>query len=487
MAGDMKYIPTIGLEVHMELNTQTKMFCHCPNESGDLKPNTNVCPICLGHPGTMPVANKEAIRSIIKLGMALGGKIADIAIFDRKSYFYPDLPKGYQISQYEHPFVEGGELAGVKLTRVHLEEDAGKLMHATDGASLVDYNRASVPLMELVTEPVISSGDEAQKFAKELQLILRYLGICNADMEKGEMRLEANISVRPEGTDKLGTKVEVKNLNSFRSLTDAINFEIKRQSAALDKGERIIQETRGWNQVKSETYSQRSKEQAHDYRYHPEPDLPPIDLTDKSFIDLDEVRLSVPELPAEKRARFVSEFGLPEAQVSDLTEDRYLADYFEKTVSEVLEEAMEMSEEDKKKAVTLSANYILADMRGLMNEMNVTDMDAVKITPENMADLAVLIVKGDVTSRMAKDLLRDMFESGLDPRAIIEKKGIKQVTDEGPILEAIKAVMEANPNAVADFKKGKENALQFMIGQTMAKLKGQGNPGVVKKVLEENL
>lgn len=471
----------------MELNTATKMFCHCPNESGDLKPNTNVCPICMGHPGTMPVANKEAIKSIIRFGMALGGEISDRAIFDRKSYFYPDLPKGYQISQYEYPFVKGGELAGVKLTRVHLEEDAGKLVHASDGASLVDYNRASVPLMELVTEPVISSGEEAVRFAKELQLILRNLGICNADMEKGEMRLEANISVRPEGTDKLGTKVEVKNLNSFRSMSDAINYEIKKQSAMLDKGERVIQETKGWNQVKSETFSQRSKEQAHDYRYHPEPDLTPIDLTDKNFIDIEELRLSIPELPIAKRARFISEFGLSEAQASDLTDDRALANYFEGTASEVAEETMEWSEEDKKKAITLAANYILADLRGLMNELSIPGINDIKITPENLADLVTLIAKGDVTSRMAKDLLREMFTTGLDPRNIIETKGIKQVSDEGPILEAVKAVMEANPNAVADFKKGKENALQFMIGQTMARLKGQGNPGVVKKVLEGEL
>lgn len=471
----------------MELNTATKMFCRCPNESGDLRPNTNVCPICLGHPGTMPVANKEAIRSIIKFGMSLGGEIPSLSIFDRKSYFYPDLPKGYQISQYEHPFVRGGKLAGVELTRVHLEEDAGKLMHASDGATLVDFNRASVPLMELVTEPVISSGDEAVKFAKELQLILRYLGICNADMEKGEMRLEANISVRPEGTEKLGTKAEVKNLNSFRSLGDAINYEIKRQSEILDKGEKVIQETRGWNQIKAETFSQRSKEQAHDYRYHPEPDLAPIDLSDKNFIDIEEIRRGVPEMPMEKRARFISEFGISEAQAIGLTDDRALANYFEEVSSEVAEETAEWSDENKQKAITLAANYILADLKGLMNELNVLNIEDVKITPENLSDLVILIVNNEVTSRMAKDILREMFSDGTDPKNIIEVRGLKQVSDEGSILEAAKAVMEANPAAVADFKKGKENALQFMIGQTMARLKGQGNPGVVKTVLEKEL
>jgi aspartyl-tRNA(Asn)/glutamyl-tRNA(Gln) amidotransferase subunit B len=482
----MKYIPTIGLEVHMELNTETKMFCRCPNASDEKAPNQNVCPICLGHPGTMPVANIEAIKAILRLGMALRGEIPAESQFDRKSYFYPDLPKGYQISQYEHPFVKGGSLAGVKLQRVHLEEDAGKLLHSKSGETLCDYNRAGVPLMELVTEPDIKSGEEAVRFTKELQLVLRYLGVSYADMEKGEMRLEANISVRPEDTDRLGTKVEVKNLNSFNFMAKAIDYEIKRQTEALEKGERIVQETRGWDSQKNKTFSQRSKEEAHDYRYLPEPDLPPFDLTDKSFIDLDEIRASIPEMPWAKRARFIEEFGITEAAAAAFAEDKQLAEYYEEAASEIMGE--DITEEEKKKALTMAANYMLADMRGAINQAGTTIAGfKEKVSPENMADLAILITKGELSSRMAKDILAEMYKTGLDPRNIIAEKGITQVTDEGVISEAIKEVLSENPKAVEDYKKGKENALQFLFGKTMAKLKGQGSPEVIKKVIEEGL
>ena len=479
----MKYIPTIGLEVHMELKTETKMFCRCPNVSDEKAPNQNVCPICLGHPGTMPVANIEAIKAILRLGTALGGEIPAESQFDRKSYFYPDLPKGYQISQYEHPFVKGGSLAGVKLRRVHLEEDAGKLMHSENGETLCDYNRAGVPLMELVTEPDIESGEEAVRFTKELQLVLRYLGISSADMEKGEMRLEANISVRPEGTEKLGTKVEVKNLNSFNFMAKAIDYEIERQTEALEKGERIIQETRGWDSIKNKTFSQRSKEEAHDYRYLPEPDLPPFDLTDKSFVDLDGIRASIPEMPWAKRERFSRELGITENAAASFAEDKQLAEYYEETASEIMGE--DVTEEEKKKTLTVAANYILADVRGAINQAG-TDIGSFKgkVSPENMADLAILIAKGELSSRMAKDILAEMHKTGLDPRNIIAEKGIFQVTDEGAISEAIKEVLAENPKAVEDYKKGKENALQFLFGKTMAKLKGHGSPEVVKRVLE---
>lgn len=470
----------------MEIKTETKMFCRCPNSSNEKAPNENVCPICLGHPGAMPVANIEAIKAILRLGMALGGEIPKESQFDRKSYFYPDLPKGYQISQYEHPFIKGGELTGIKLRRIHLEEDAGKLMHSESGETLCDYNRAGVPLMELVTEPDIKSGEEAVKFTKELQLVLRYLGISSADMEKGEMRLEANISVRPEREEKLGTKVEVKNLNSFSFMAKAIDYEINRQTEALEKGERIIQETRGWDAEKNKTFSQRSKEEAHDYRYLPEPDLPPFDLTDKSFIDLNEIRASIPEMPWEKRARFMKEFGIMEQAAAAFGEDRPFAEYYEETASEIMAE--NATEEEKKKALQIAANYMLADVKGVMNQENISVASfKEKVSAENMADLSLLIIKGELSSRMAKDILAEMYKTGLDPRNIIAEKGISQVTDERAIAEAIKEVLEENQKAAEDYKKGKENALQFLFGKTMAKLKGQGSPEAVKKVLGEEL
>ena len=470
----------------MELKTASKMFCRCPNNSLQKAPNENVCPICLGHPGTMPTVNKEAIRAIFRLGMALGGEIPEKSQFDRKSYFYPDLPKGYQISQYEHPFVKGGALTGIKLRRIHLEEDAGKLIHSDSGETLCDYNRAGVPLMELVTEPDIKTGEEAVRFTKELQLALRYLGISSADMEKGEMRLEANISVRPEGTDELGTKVEVKNLNSFSFMAKAIDYEIERQIEALESGKKIIQETRGWDSKKNKTFSQRSKEEAHDYRYLPEPDLPPYDLTDKLFIDLDELRSSIPEMPWEKRKRFAEEFGISESAIAVFAEARELAEYYEETVSEITAE--DITNEDKKKALQITANYIIADVKGMMNRENLdVNMFREKVSAENMADLCILIIKGELSSRMAKDILVEMYETGLDPRDVIAKKGISQVTDEEVIKTAIKEVLANNEKAVEDYKKGKENALQFLFGKTMTALKGQGNPEAIRKALEEEV
>lgn len=479
----MRYKPTIGLEIHIEPRTKSKMFCGCLNDSSETRPNKNVCPICLGHPGAMPVANIEAIKSVIRLGLALKGNIAERAIFDRKSYFYPDLPKGYQISQYEHPFVSGGALLGVRIRRIHLEEDAGKLIHGDGGKTLVDFNRGGVPLMELVTEPDIESGESAVLFAKELQLILRYLGISNADMEKGEMRLEANISVRPEDREEFGTKVEVKNLNSFKSLNDAINYELRRQEEAILGGEKIIQETRGWDAVAGETFSQRSKEEAQDYRYLPEPDLPLVNVSSGDLINLEELRISIPELPDEKRKRFSEEYGLNEIQAGSIIEDRALAEYFEETASEILAET---GGETMTKALLSAANYILTDLRAILNEKGLSLRDG-GVTPENMADLSVLIASGELSSRMAKDVLSEMADTGADPRLIINKRGMKQVFDEGAVREVVLEVISANEKVAADYKSGKMNALQFLLGQTMAKMKGQGNPAVIRKVLEEEL
>src|SRR3989344_4934674 len=342
------YKPTIGLEIHAELKTRSKMFCDCRNDPEEKHPNLNVCPICLGHPGTLPVINKKAVEYVLKVGMALGGKPAKKSKFDRKNYFYPDLPKNYQISQYDMPLISGGELRGVRITRVHLEEDAGRLVHEV--GSLVDFNRAGVPLMELVTEPDIRSSDEAVLFAKELQLILKYLGASDADMEKGLMRIEANVSVKKEGLNQsrglvgrtgsinepvLGTKVEVKNINSFKAVHDAIEYEIKRQVELLEKGEKIKQETRGWDDVKGITKAQRSKEEAHDYRYFPEPDLPQLDLTPSTDgFDLEKLKLEIPELPEEKRRRFEKEYLLSPEQTETLAIEPALADFFEAAVSE---------------------------------------------------------------------------------------------------------------------------------------------------------
>ncbi|NCO89693.1 Asp-tRNA(Asn)/Glu-tRNA(Gln) amidotransferase subunit GatB, partial [Candidatus Wolfebacteria bacterium] len=409
------YSPTIGLEIHIELKTKTKMFCGCLNDADEKHPNINVCPICLAHPGVLPVINKKAVESVLKLGLALNSKIPEISKFDRKNYFYPDLPKGYQISQYDKPLVVGGKLNGVKITRIHLEEDTGRLTHShrqKSSYSLVDFNRAGIPLMELVTEPDIKSGEEAVKFAKELQLILRYLEISDADMEKGQMRVEVNISIsdKRQGTSdkELGTKVEIKNLNSFRAVEESIDYEIKRQPEILDKGEEIKQETRGWDDIKKRTVSQRLKEESHDYRYFPEPDLPPLDLTK---FNLEELKVSIPELPAQKRARFIKEYGLLANQTEILIEDRGLAQYFEESASE-LRTKLPIPD------YQLLFNYFSSDTRGLMNEQKITVRE-LNITPENFADLIVLLSKGEISSRSAKDILKEMFLTGLDPRQII--------------------------------------------------------------------
>ncbi len=485
----MEYIPTIGLEVHAELKTRTKMFCDSPNDADEKHPNTNVCPVCLGHPGTLPVINKSAVEHVIKVGLALGGKIADISKFDRKNYFYPDLPKAYQISQYDQPLVQGGELLGVRLIRVHLEEDTGTLVHETRDqepeTSLVDFNRAGVPLMELVTEPDIKSAGQAVAFGKELRLILRYLGVSDADMEKGHMRLEANVSLsdqRPETRDKLGTKVEVKNINSFKALGSAIEYEIKRQSELLEKGEKIKQETRGWDDIKQKTFSQRTKEEAHDYRYFPEPDLPPLEPT--KVFDIEDMKRHLSELPAQKRERFQKEFALSEKQAAALIDEKNLVDFFEAAASELASE--ENKNAPEKSAEELLFNYLTSDLVGLMNETE-TDFTELKITPQQFASLINLISGAKIMSRQAKEILRKMFETGEHPEEILAKEGLETVSDEGAVRIMILEVIKENPQAVADFKKGKSASLQFLVGKSMAKLRGRGNPEMIRKILEEEL
>ncbi|MBI2013240.1 MAG: Asp-tRNA(Asn)/Glu-tRNA(Gln) amidotransferase subunit GatB [Candidatus Colwellbacteria bacterium] len=470
------YKPTIGLEIHAELSTKSKMFCSCPNVRDDREPNKNVCEICLGHPGTLPTINREAVRSVIKLGLALGGKIPEFAKFDRKNYFYPDLPKGYQISQYDMPLVQGGELVGVKITRVHLEEDTGRLIHDKSGNSLVDFNRAGRPLMELVTEPVITSADQALTFAKELQLILRYLEISHADMEHGEMRVEANISISKD--KKRGTKVEVKNLNSFRAVAGAIAYEIKRQEEVLENGGKVTQETRGWDDAKQATYSQRTKEEAHDYRYLPEPDLPPLKITKK---EVEEIKVELPELPAQKRERFQKEFNLRAERAEILVSDRFLAKYFEEVVSELDEEM-----QDDSKNVELVFNYLTSDLLGLTASTN-TPVEKIKITPEDFADLIALIVKGELGSRAAKDILAKMFVKGGDPREIMKDEGLSQISDEGELKKVVSGVIVESEKVVADYKKGKTAALEALVGRAMGKLKGRGNPEVLRKLFISKL
>ena len=476
-----QYKTTIGLEIHAELKTRTKMFCSCLADPLETNPNKNVCPICLAHPGVLPTINKQAVEAVIKLGLALNGEILNHSRFDRKSYFYPDLPKGYQISQYELPLVKGGELLGVPIRRIHLEEDTARLLHDGD-AIVVDFNRAGVPLMELVTEPVIGSVDEALKFGKELQLLLRYLEISEADMEKGQFRLEANISLAPEGHGELGTKVELKNLNSFRAVKNALAYEVERQKGLLENGEEVSQETRGWNEAKGVTVPQRGKEEAHDYRYLPEPDLPPMEFTSSEDIKLEELRRALPELPEIKRERFKKEFNLPEKQIDILISDRYLADYFEKAISEFL--ALETDE--KVRSTGLVANYLTSDLGGLLNEQGIRIQDA-KVTPENFAELVKLIQKGDISSRIAKDILREMAATGMDPHEIIREKGLTQISDEVEIVKIIEKVIAENQEAVISYKKGKASALQFLAGQVMAKANGRANPQVVQEILKKLL
>ncbi|MEK9170595.1 MAG: Asp-tRNA(Asn)/Glu-tRNA(Gln) amidotransferase subunit GatB [Patescibacteria group bacterium] len=483
----MKYLPTIGLEVHAELRTNTKMFCGCQNNPDEKEPNKNTCPVCLGHPGVLPTINKKAVELIIKIGFAVDGEINKQFKFDRKNYFYPDLPKGYQISQFDKPIVKGGsvdiadrlgESKIVELNRVHLEEDAAKLVHSGSDSTLIDFNRGGVPLMELVTEPVIHSAKEAVAFAKELQLILRYLGVSDADLERGQMRVDANISLSAD--EKLGIRTEIKNLNSFRAIEGAINYEIERQAEVLDSGKKIKQETLGWDDIKNKTISQRSKEEAHDYRYFPEPDLPPMD---QSGFDLTALKLEVPELPQVKRLRFKRQFKLFEEQINIIVEDRQEANYFEEAVSELEADA---SEEATGKKIQLLFNYLNSDLKGLMKE-RALGFDVIKITSENFADLAEMVFKNEINSRVAKDLLAKMADTGVDPRTIVENEGLGQISGEEALQEIAGRIIENNPAAVTDYKKGKLNALQFLVGKAMAELKGRGNPGVLKSLFEKLL
>ena len=481
-----KYEPTIGLEIHVELKTKTKMFCSCLNDPLQKEPNKNICPICTAQPGSLPVINEEAIHSVIKTGLALNCKINEKTWFERKNYFYPDLPKGYQISQYEAPICSGGKLNGIRIRRIHLEEDTGRLYHSvrtstTPGVvaidksfSLVDYNRAGVPLMELVTEPDIHSAEQAKNFAQDLQLILRYLGISDADMEKGQMRVEANISLN------MGTKVEVKNLNSFKSVEKAIEYEIERQKEALEDEKEVVHETRGWNDGKQETFSQRIKETSEDYRYFPEPDLPPLNL-DKN--DIEKLKAEIPELPMARKERFVKEYKLPEKSIEVLVSFKHLGDFFEQTISE-LETWLEAGKikTDLEPLIKLTANYIITEFPKF-----VPTTGEIKITAENFAELIYLTFIGEISSSGAQEVLKEMFKTGGDPSQIIESKNLKQVSDAGELEKIIDKIIKNNPQPVEDYKKGKETALQFLIGLAMRESKGKANPNIAGEIIKKKL
>ena len=491
----MAYKPTIGLEIHAELKTKSKMFCSCKNDSDEKRPNFNICEICSAQPGTLPVANEEAIKKVIKTGLALNCKIAEDSKFDRKNYFYPDLPKGYQISQYDQPLCLGGFLEihqdksqnpnpkKIRITRIHLEEDTGSLVHS-EGAdySLVNLNRAGVPLMELVTEPDITSGKEAREFAEELQMILKYLGVSDADMEKGQMRVEVNISISKG--EKLGTKVEIKNLNSFKVVEKAVDFEIKRQQVVLEAGDKVVQETRGWHDKKEITFSQREKEEAHDYRYFPEPDLPPMHF-DKDYVK--EIELSMPELPEEKRERFKKEYGLDNASVEFFVVNKDLSEYYENVVSEFEEWTIEEeSGGSHKKVSRLIANYLISDVQGLMQGKEFIEKEF-KITPENFAELIKMIYKNEISSKVAKMVVVDMFNTGTDPSSIVDDNNWRQMSDDSELEKIIKDIISKNQKAVEDYKKGKSASLQFLAGQVMAATRGTAKPESVIEMLKKSL
>jgi aspartyl-tRNA(Asn)/glutamyl-tRNA(Gln) amidotransferase subunit B len=478
----MTYKTVIGLEIHVELKTKSKMFCSSPNDPNEKRPNFNVCPICMGHPGTLPVINREAVNKVIKTGLALNCQIPEYSKFDRKNYFYPDLPKGYQISQYDLPLCKDGYLdingRKIRIRRVHLEEDTGRLIHQ-ENYSLVDFNRAGIPLMELVTEPDIRSASEARKFAEELQLILRYLGISEANMEKGQMRVEVNLSLT-KNEKKLGTKVEIKNLNSFRSVEKSIDYEIGRQTKVLENGEKIIQETKGWDDAKGKTISQREKEEAFDYRYFPEPDLPPLHFKKE---EVEKIKASLTELPQKRRERFKREYNLDEKSIEIFVQNKKLGEYFEKVISEL---EPRLPPEKLSRLIRLATNYLITDLQNLLKEKAIP-VDNLLITPENFSEFISLIQDGKISSKIAKLVLAEMFRTGADPSNIIEEKGISLIENKAEIESVVKKVVLENQKAVDDFKQGKKNSFQFLIGKVMSETKGRADPETIKEVLHKIL
>ncbi len=466
------YKTTIGLEVHAELHTKSKMFCGCKNDPHDGEPNAYTCPVCLAHPGSLPVPNEEAIAKVLLFGQAVGAKRANFSEFDRKNYFYPDIPKAYQISQYAFPFLSGGSLCGVELTRVHLEEDTARSQHEHDGVSLVDFNRAGVPLMELVTEPVIHDAETAGKFARELQLLLKTLGISNAQMERGEMRVEANISVSKD--ENLGTKVEVKNLNSFKSVESAIAFEIERQISELEAGKVVNQETRGWDEVKLRTYTQRTKETAKDYRYFPDPDIPKIITSENPYFAESRLSEIMPELPSNKRNKYAN-IGLPSKQIELLISLKEVDAYFSYLTS-----IPSVSAEVLKNA----ANYLTSDV---LSEMSAKPEEKLQLSGEHFAELMTMVSDNSINSRVAKDLLKETLFSDASPREIASQRGLLQSSDPSALLAIIDEILAENVGVVAEYYAGKEASIQFMVGQGMKKSRGTANPAMLQDLLKQRL
>lgn len=499
----MNYDVIIGLEIHAELKTKSKMFCACDNDSLNKEANSCVCPICLGHPGTLPVPNKAAIEWTIMTGLALNCQINRISKFDRKNYFYPDLPKGYQISQYDLPLCYNGylEIDGdkIEITRIHLEEDTGKSMHNRDH-TLLDFNRAGTPLMELVTEPVIKNAAQAKSFCQSYQQILRYLGVANADMEKGELRCEANVSLQKAGTweykngqilaigkNKLNPKVEVKNINSFRALEKAINFEIVRQSEAIENRRAIIAETRGWDDNKNMTVSQRVKETSADYRYFPEPDIPLLKISET---EIEKLQASLPELPNAKKQRFIAEYGLDPKMVDVLVSNKKIAAWTEEVISELKAWAETRGDDiagQDKRLARLAANWISGEILKILKAGEENDIRNLKINPENMAELICLIYEGRINSSTGQKVLAIMVESGRDPEDIIKTQGLEQTSDQEAIKTAAQTVIDNYPEQVEEYKKGKLNVIQFLLGKVMSETQGRANPQIARETLEKLL
>ena len=486
----MEYETVIGLEVHVQLQTQSKMFCSCRADYQTALANSRVCPVCLGLPGTLPVINKKAVEYTIMTGLALGCNIPGLTKFDRKNYPYPDLMKGYQISQYDMPLAMDGHLeitadghdSTIRVERVHLEEDVSKLQHvngdeingARDAHSLVDVNRSGVPLMEVVSHPDMRTPEEARSYLTKLHSILQYLGVSTANAQDGSFRCDANISLRPVGQEEYGTKAEIKNMNSMRAVFMALNHEQERQKNVLDSGERVVQETRGWSEERSATYSQRSKEEAHDYRYFPEPDLPPL-VVDGAWIE--EIRSKIPELASDRMTRFIQDYSLPEYDARLLTNSKAMADFYEQTAG-----LGSTSGDDGEKYAKNISNWILGDLSRLLN-MQSLEIDESPVSPEHLAELIGMVDQDTVSVSMAKTVLEEVFESGGSPAQVVQENGYTQISDSSAVDVAVTEAIEANPQAVADYMGGKETAAKFLVGQVMKITKGQAKPDLVNELV----
>ncbi|MDO8662584.1 MAG: Asp-tRNA(Asn)/Glu-tRNA(Gln) amidotransferase subunit GatB [Candidatus Omnitrophota bacterium] len=475
----MKYEPVIGLEVHLHLNTKTKAFCGCSTQFGS-EPNAQVCPVCLGFPGSLPVYNQTALDYAIKVALALNCKVQEHTKFDRKNYFYPDLPKNYQISQYDlplsmHGFLDielGGQEKRIGITRVHMEEDAGKLIHQED-CSLVDFNRTGIPLLEIVSEPDLNSPEEAYEYLSTLKSVIEYLDVSDCDMEKGSLRCDANISLRPAGSKTLGVKTELKNMNSFKGVKDALAFEIGRQNKLLESAETLLQETRLWNAKSSETLPMRVKEGAKDYRYFPEPDLPALIITESKIA---EIKNTIPELPKEKMRRFIKDYGLSEYDAKVLTASKWTARFSEETMRK-------FSAVNKKPV----ANWIIGPLAGIAGNKS-CEISALRISADQLVDLIELVEKKQVISNLTgKVVLEEMANTGKHPQKIIEEKNLAQISDSTSLNSVIAGVIKENPKSVADYKTGKANALMFLVGQAMRKSAGKANPKMLQTLLKERL